>query len=168
MPEGVIAGGWPYVVAAYLITALVLAAYSGLLKLALRGVPAGEIGALLVIRGRLNRAPFVSAMLSLTVMLAAWNALLLSQGSGGSTGLIFVTTLLVGAGSLTLLAVMATTIVRRLHDLDRPGTHWWLALVPIYNLYLGILLTFKKGTTGANRYGPDPLLQSREEPNREQ
>ena len=168
MPEGVIAGGWPYVVAAYLITGVVLATYSGLLKLGLRRVPAGEIGSLFATRGRLNRAPFVSAMLSASVLLAAWNALLLSQGSGGSRGLMFVTVLLVAAGSFTLLGVMATTIVRRLHDLDRPGTQWWLALVPIYNLYLGFVLTFKKGIAGANRYGPDPLQQSREESHREQ
>lgn len=47
--------------------------------------------------------------------------------------------------------------IKRLHDLDRPGSHWLLLLIPIYNLYLGIVLLVKPGTVGANRYGPDPL-----------
>lgn len=64
-------------------------------------------------------------------------------------------------GSLIGLAgavVIAFQGVRRLHDLDRPGTHYWLLLVPFYNIYLGLLLLFKKGTEGPNRYGEDPLV----------
>jgi len=63
-------------------------------------------------------------------------------------------------GALTGLAgavVMAFQAVKRLHDLDRPGTHYWLLLVPIYGLYLGLLLLFKKGTDGSNRYGNNPV-----------
>jgi uncharacterized membrane protein YhaH (DUF805 family) len=29
--------------------------------------------------------------------------------------------------------------------------------VPFYNIYLSIILLFQKGTTGANRFGSDPL-----------
>jgi len=52
--------------------------------------------------------------------------------------------------------VQAFLVVRRLHDLDKPGAHYWLLLVPFYNIYLSILLTFQKGTTGPNRFGEDP------------
>ena len=55
-----------------------------------------------------------------------------------------------------LWAAIAVTI-RRLHDLDRPGWHWWLLMVPLYNIYLGLVLLFGKGTMGPNRFGPDPL-----------
>ncbi|MCT4620980.1 MAG: DUF805 domain-containing protein [Marinisporobacter sp.] len=58
------------------------------------------------------------------------------------------------------IAYMALSIclaVQRLHDIERPGVHWFLLLIPLYNIYLGLLLLFKKGTDGTNEYGPDPL-----------
>ena len=48
--------------------------------------------------------------------------------------------------------------VKRLHDLDRPGWHWWLLLVPIVNIYIGVILLFAKGTQGPNQFGRDPLM----------
>ena len=50
------------------------------------------------------------------------------------------------------LAVLVPAIavgVRRLHDIDRSG--WWI-LVPIWNL----VLLCTNGTSGENRFGPDP------------
>lgn len=47
--------------------------------------------------------------------------------------------------------------VQRLHDIDRPQNHYWLCFIPIYNIYLGFLLLFKKGTNGQNQYGKNPL-----------
>jgi len=61
---------------------------------------------------------------------------------------------IVGIGANILIAFQ---IVKRLHDLDRPGSHYWLLLIPFYNIYLSWVLHFKKGTTGPNSYGPDPL-----------
>lgn len=62
---------------------------------------------------------------------------------------------------LVALAVFLTTetcvTIQRLHDLNRPGSHWFLLLIPFYNIYLGLLLSFKKGTVGPNRFGEDPL-----------
>ena len=54
-----------------------------------------------------------------------------------------------------MISEIAAT-VRRLHDLDRPGTHFWLTMIPFVNLYLAIILLFQKGTEGPNRYGDDP------------
>lgn len=47
--------------------------------------------------------------------------------------------------------------IRRLHDLERPGVHWLLLLIPFYNIYLGFVLLLQKGTEGPNRYGEDPV-----------
>lgn len=47
--------------------------------------------------------------------------------------------------------------IKRLHDLNRPGWHWLLFVVPIYNFYLGAVLIFRKGTVGPNAFGADPL-----------
>jgi uncharacterized membrane protein YhaH (DUF805 family) len=49
-------------------------------------------------------------------------------------------------------------IIRRLHDIGKPGTHCWLFLVPFYNLYLSLVLTFTRGNEGDNAYGTDPAV----------
>jgi len=47
--------------------------------------------------------------------------------------------------------------IKRLHDLDRPGTHYIFVLVPVYGSVVGAELLLRKGTAGANRFGEDPL-----------
>jgi len=66
------------------------------------------------------------------------------------------------SGVLAPLFTLATIIpgfavsIRRLHDIDRTG--WWFLLV--FTL-IGAVVLFVwacfKGTTGSNRFGPDPL-----------
>jgi uncharacterized membrane protein YhaH (DUF805 family) len=46
--------------------------------------------------------------------------------------------------------------VRRLHDLDRTG--WWLLLVfTIVGILLLLIWNCVRGTSGPNRFGPDPM-----------
>lgn len=47
--------------------------------------------------------------------------------------------------------------IKRLHDIDRPGWHWWLLLIPGYNIYLSLVMLFKRGRIGPNEFGADPL-----------
>ncbi len=48
---------------------------------------------------------------------------------------------------------------RRLHDLDRSA--WWLLIIfTIVGIILLIIWDCIKGTTGTNRFGPDPLAGS--------
>ena len=48
-------------------------------------------------------------------------------------------------------------LIRRLHDLNRPG--WWCLgmLIPFLNIVLAVYVICFKGTDGPNDYGPDPL-----------
>ena len=55
-------------------------------------------------------------------------------------------------GNLLLFCLLALYIiekaffiVKRLHDLGRPGFHYWLLLIPIYNFYLALVLLLKRG-----------------------
>ncbi|MCB0129112.1 MAG: DUF805 domain-containing protein [Caldilineaceae bacterium] len=57
---------------------------------------------------------------------------------------------------LMSIAVSIPIAVKRLHDLDRPGAHIWLLLLPIYNIWLSLVLLFQDGTVGYNRFGADP------------
>jgi uncharacterized membrane protein YhaH (DUF805 family) len=58
--------------------------------------------------------------------------------------------------SLALFLPGLAVAIRRLHDIDRTG--WWF-LIAFTIIGLIVLLVFfcMKGTTGPNRYGPDPL-----------
>jgi uncharacterized membrane protein YhaH (DUF805 family) len=58
--------------------------------------------------------------------------------------------------SLGLFLPGIAVSIRRLHDIDRTG--WWL-LIAFTGVGLIVLLVFDciKGTTGPNRFGPDPL-----------
>lgn len=63
-------------------------------------------------------------------------------------------------GSLFALAVLLPSIavgVRRLHDRDMVG--WWylLIFVPVVGALILLVIFCLKGTTGPNRFGPDPL-----------
>ena len=40
------------------------------------------------------------------------------------------------------------------------GGWWLLMLMPGANLVLGIVMIFKKGTVGTNKYGDDPLSKN--------
>jgi uncharacterized membrane protein YhaH (DUF805 family) len=46
--------------------------------------------------------------------------------------------------------------IRRLHDIDRTGW-WWLIVFTVIGIFLLIYWACVRGTTGPNRFGPDPL-----------
>lgn len=74
---------------------------------------------------------------------------------------ILVLLLFIGLSIIVGIVQICIT-VQRFHDIERPGTHYWLLLIPIYNIYLSFVLLFKKGTDGPNEYGEDPLSASYE------
>ncbi|MGI3210711.1 DUF805 domain-containing protein [Roseovarius tibetensis] len=64
---------------------------------------------------------------------------------------------LAGVFGLAVLLPGIAVAVRRLHDVDRSG--WWylLVLIPVLGSLILIFAFFvHRGTTGENRFGPDP------------
>lgn len=65
--------------------------------------------------------------------------------------------------AIPLLALMVTQLItlifvaKRFHDLNKSAWYILGLMVPLFNIYLGIILLFQKGTTGPNRFGSDPL-----------
>lgn len=58
--------------------------------------------------------------------------------------------------SLALLLPSIAVAVRRLHDIDRTG--WWILIAfTMIGIILLIVWDCTKGTSGPNRFGPDPL-----------
>lgn len=62
--------------------------------------------------------------------------------------------------AVTLVPTLAVN-VRRLHDIGRSG--WWLllGLVPLVGWVVLVVYACLDGTTGANRFGPDPKAAER-------
>ncbi len=109
--------------------------------------------------GRVNRLKYFAYTLVITVVCYAaafWLGLLVGLTGGTDATASFLGGVL-GLGANVLIAFQ---VVRRLHDLDRPGWQYWLLLIPFYNIYLGLVLYFVKGTDGSNSYGEDPLTKS--------
>ena len=105
-------------------------------------------------QGRANRSWYLwHIVLDDLVMLTAAIALMMI-GVATNLPLMFVPA--TGVMVAGIWAAVCITI-KRLHDLDRPGWHWWLLSIPLYNMYLGLVLLFSKGTDGPNRFGSDPL-----------
>jgi len=61
-----------------------------------------------------------------------------------------------GIVALAILIPSIAVSVRRLHDIDRTG--WWylLAFVPFIGFVVLIIFFVMPGTSGENRFGPDP------------
>lgn len=105
-------------------------------------------------QGRANRAWYLWHIVLDDLAIATLAIVLVMIGVLTGSPLVVLPILGVLAGGIW--AAIAVT-VKRLHDLERPGWHWFLLGVPLYNVYLGLVLLFAKGTPGPNRFGLDPL-----------
>jgi uncharacterized membrane protein YhaH (DUF805 family) len=65
--------------------------------------------------------------------------------------------LFTGVFCLVILYPTLAVIARRCHDRNRSGWFQLLGLIPLVNIWVMIELGCLKGTSGDNKYGPDPL-----------
>lgn len=111
-------------------------------------------------KGRASRSEFwkfVLFMIIVTTLL--YLPLILTGGMTGDvdSGLsIFVTISLLAVGIFTLVTLLPyiSVLVRRLHDTDRSGWWYWIALVPFVGGLILLILLALQGTQGDNRFGP--------------
>ncbi len=88
----------------------------------------------------------------ITVFLAVIDEFMGWKFEMGGENLGFLSTLYHIAVFIPYLAV----IFRRLHDTDRSG--WWflIAVIPIVGIIVLLVFLILDGTKGENRFGPDP------------
>ena len=120
------------------------------------------------INGRMNRKPYLLRLLAMfllylvliiinTIAGAVIDKMPEEQVSGFVFALFIVWLLFLIIVYCVLTAYSIAIAIRRIHDTDNSA--WWLlaGMIPFLNFYVLYLLWFKKGTTGSNRYGSDPL-----------
>lgn len=59
--------------------------------------------------------------------------------------------------ALVMLLPALAVMVRRLHDTNRSGWWYWIALIPIVGVILLLVWFCSRGTVGPNNYGEDPI-----------
>lgn len=100
--------------------------------------------------GRINRAKYIGIYLLLN--LACYSLREILEPINNS----WIDTMFMILAFLSIIFNICLK-VQRLHDLNRSGYHYFLTWIPIYNIYIYIILIFEKGTDGPNEYGEDPL-----------
>ena len=58
---------------------------------------------------------------------------------------------------VNLIYIRLSVMIKRLHDLNKSGWLYLIAIIPYINLLFFIYVSFFKGTDGENEYGADPL-----------
>ncbi len=63
------------------------------------------------------------------------------------------------SGCILAIIIPGLAVVwRRLHDLDKSGAYFFLALIPFVGGIILLVFTCMEGTRGENSYGEDPKL----------
>lgn len=112
---------------------------------------------LLTVNGRIGRLRYFiyGCMRGISVMLVACVFFLLFSPR------VAMLMLMLAVAYLAFIPATFILMIRRLNDLDRsrwcsPG-----ATIPFVNLALGLYIMFARGSSGANRFGPAPVANSR-------
>ena len=97
---------------------------------------------------------FLSIVVGFLFTAGVNSALGIQRGSTGAS----VTGAMFGLAFLCLVLADLAVLVRRLHDTDRSGWAFFVALIPFIGGILLLVWCCTRGTQGGNRYGDDPLL----------
>jgi len=114
------------------------------------------MGKLFSMEGRISRQQYFLWTIAVVVVtyVVAFVVGFVTGATGGTTEGAGVLGFIIGTvGAI----VQAFLVVRRLHDIGKPGWHYWLFFIPLYNIYLGLILLFTPGDSGTNEYGANPV-----------
>ena len=102
--------------------------------------------------GRASRSEYW--YFTLFTLLAAFGTLALDIVLASNLGLppIFYT-----VASIAIILPSLSVLVRRLHDVNKSGWWYFICFVPLVGVLLILYWAVSKGTSGPNRFGPDPI-----------
>ena len=111
-------------------------------------------------KGRLNRWPYFLRNIGCFIVVFILTVIIGLIGEN-DIGFIFIISC---GGILVMYLFLLMQTIKRLHDLDKSG--WYLlirlaGIIPLIGMIISLAfelyLFLAKGTTGPNRFGPDPL-----------
>lgn len=103
-------------------------------------------------RGRLRRRDYFFQSIMLSILAAGIGVLAGFMMAMAETLALVLLIVFLPA----LMIILTMPVVKRLHDLDVSGWFFLISFVPFLNMIMGLALLFVKGTTGPNKFGPDP------------
>jgi uncharacterized membrane protein YhaH (DUF805 family) len=110
---------------------------------------------LFLFKGRSNRKEYIVRILLYTTIIVIWTYTIDTYGNEDT---LFSFLYVISLGSIGILMFLQyfPLAVRRFHDLNASG--WWvlLSFLPFGQVVI-LWLMFKKGTSGINKYGEEPL-----------
>lgn len=112
------------------------------------------------VNGRIGRVRYLAysyGAIFLTILVLGVLYAILAEFSGMKNTAVLASLLIY----IPILAIAFIMAIRRLNDLDQSGWQSLLLLVPVVNAGLGLYLMFAPGTKGSNRYGPQPVKNSK-------
>ena len=115
---------------------------------------------MLTYSGRASRQEYLTEIIIATLLYLGLEYI--SKYSSDLTGtMLYLKGLALVGFDFLLVFYISFVTVRRFHDTNSPGWYFFLLIIPLIGLYFGLyVLCIKKGTEGANKYGPDPLMKN--------
>lgn len=107
-------------------------------------------------KGRFNRARYIWRGIFFSILFYITYGLALE--TKGILQILFLFPFII------LFYINICLIVKRLHDIGKSGKHIIGVFIPLYNIFLSAILTFRKGQKGNDKYGKDPLEKNNDEP----
>lgn len=101
------------------------------------------------LEGRARRKEFWMFALMYAVFYTVASVVDMIAGTYGIFGIIYMLASIIPCISVT---------VRRLHDIGKPGTWFFISFIPIVGQIWILVLVCKEGDHGINKYGLDPKL----------
>jgi APA family basic amino acid/polyamine antiporter len=104
----------------------------------------------LVYHGRLRRVGFAAAFFGVLLVSAFFYGIVWHYRAAISSPYLALVAIVTAA-----LVLSGIAVVRRLHDLGRPGQHYWYMWIPVYDIYFLLMLLFK-ASDGPNEFDAPP------------
>lgn len=106
-------------------------------------------------KGRINRTDYICTLCYLIISVALFGMYAFVSNN-------IILWAIFSSYFLAFIIIPVFITVQRLYDIGRPGTDFMLILIPLYNIYIFFILLIKKGITGLNEYGDDPVEKMKE------
>lgn len=117
-------------------------------------VPKKRSSSLFSPSGRLNRLKYLYfQIMAFLAIYLLYGGYLFARAGIAQVRLRLILEIIYYVLTIVLVVFMGNAASKRLHDIDRPGYHFFLLLIPFYNIYLSVRLLFAAPHGESSIYG---------------